>query len=74
MNHYTQAVTNLITRTMRAQGFKGDITVTNVRSDRGIHRADVRATFRGVERPYKAALGGKRGIRITAVSPAKRVA
>ena len=70
--NYTQMVEGLVTRTMRAQGFLGDITVTNVRNDRGIHRADVRATWHGAERSYKAAIGGKRGIRITAVSPAKK--
>ena len=72
--NYEQMIAGLVTRTMRGQGFIGDITVTNVRNDRGIHRADVRATFKGAERSYKAAIGGKRGIRVTAVSAAKKVA
>lgn len=71
-------VEGMIVRTMRHQGFIGDITVTNVRSRKGsragstVYSADVKASMCGgkTTAPYRATIGGGRhgGISIKRVA------
>lgn len=76
--NYEQMIAGLVTRTMRGQGFIGDITVTKVTQRRinGTirHYADVKATKGMHWRMYRVTIGGKRGIVVKAVAPVQKAA